>query len=72
MAAVNVMKKEVFRDPDRCDIPYYISEFVEREVGNDYDSLKKLGGLIEKLSENKKQLEEQVSIFTSSPCGVPV
>ena len=43
MAAVNVTKKEVARDPDGCDIPYYVSEFVEREVGNDYDSLKKLG-----------------------------
>lgn len=64
MAAVNVTKKEVARDPDGCDIPYYVSEFVEREVGNDYDSLKKLGSLIEKLSENKKQLEEQVSVFT--------
>lgn len=63
MATVNVTKKEVTRDLDHCDIPYYVSEFVEREVGNDYDSLRNLGSLIDKLSENKKQLEEQVSIF---------
>lgn len=63
MATVNVTKKEVTRDLDHCDIPYYVSEFVEREVGNDYDSLRKLGSLIDKLSENKKQLEEQVSTF---------
>lgn len=63
MASIAVRKKEVTRDLDHCDIPYYVSEFVERELGNDYDSLGKLDSLIEKLSENKKQLEEQVSIF---------
>lgn len=63
MATVAVRKKEVTRDLDHCDIPYYVSEFVEREVGNDYDSLRKLDDLIDKLSENKKQLEEQVSFF---------
>ena len=63
MATVAVGKKEVTKDLDHCDIPYYVSEFVEREVGNDYDSLRKLDNLIDKLSENKKQLEEQVSCF---------
>lgn len=63
MASIAVRKKEVTRDLDHCDIPYYVSEFVERELGNDYDSLGKLDSLIEKLSENKKHLEEQVSIF---------
>lgn len=63
MASIDVRKKEVTRDLDHCDIPFYVSEFVEREVGNDYDSLGKLDSLIAKLSENKKQLEEQVSIF---------
>ena len=62
MATVGVRKKEVTRDLDHCDIPYYVSEFVEREVGNDYDSLRNLDNLIDKLSENKKQLEEQVSM----------
>ncbi|XP_040450305.1 RAD50-interacting protein 1 [Falco naumanni] len=65
MAAVAVGKKEVTRDLDHCDIPYYVSEFVEREVGNDYDSLRKLDSLIDKLSENKKQLEEQVLTVSS-------
>ncbi|XP_013799967.1 RAD50-interacting protein 1 isoform X2 [Apteryx mantelli] len=65
MATINVRKKEVTRDPDHCDIPYYVSEFVEREVGNDYDSLRKLDNLIDKLSENKRQLEEQVLTVSS-------
>lgn len=63
MASIAVREEEVTRDLDHCDIPYYVSEFLERELGNDYDSLGKLDSLIEKLSENKKQLEEQVSIF---------
>ncbi|XP_065514377.1 RAD50-interacting protein 1 isoform X2 [Caloenas nicobarica] len=65
MATDAVGKKEVMRDLDHCDIPYYVSEFVEREVGTDYDSLRKLDDLIDKLSENKKQLEEQVLTVSS-------
>ncbi|XP_054669571.1 RAD50-interacting protein 1 isoform X2 [Grus americana] len=65
MTTVAARKKEVTRDLDHCDIPYYVSEFVEREVGNDYDSLRKLDNLIDKLSENKKQLEEQVLTVSS-------
>ncbi|KAK2514564.1 Rint1 [Columba guinea] len=65
MATDAVGKKEVTRDLDHCDIPYYVSEFVEREVGTDYDSLRKLDELIDKLSENKKQLEEQVLTVSS-------
>ncbi|OXB56316.1 hypothetical protein ASZ78_009647 [Callipepla squamata] len=65
MAARSVTGREGSGDTDRCDIPYYVSEFVEREVGNDYDSLKKLDSLIEKLSESKKQLEEQVLTVSS-------
>ncbi|KAJ7407117.1 RAD50 interactor 1 [Willisornis vidua] len=65
MASVAVSKKEATRDLDHCDIPYYVSEFVEREVGNDYDSLRNLDNLIDKLSENKKQLEEQVLTVSS-------
>lgn len=61
MEAVNPRKERTPRDPETCDIPFYVSEFVEKEVGNDYDSLSKLGRLIEKLSENKLKLEEQVS-----------
>ncbi|KAL2309043.1 hypothetical protein Nmel_005221 [Mimus melanotis] len=65
MASTAIEKKEVTRDLDHCDIPYYVSEFVERELGNDYDSLGKLDSLIEKLSENKKHLEEQVLTVSS-------
>ncbi|KAF4793907.1 RAD50 interactor 1 [Turdus rufiventris] len=65
MASTTIEKKEVTRDLDHCDIPYYVSEFVERELGNDYDSLGKLDSLIEKLSENKKHLEEQVLTVSS-------
>ncbi|XP_061874958.1 RAD50-interacting protein 1 isoform X2 [Colius striatus] len=65
MATIGVRKQEVPRDLDHCDIPYYVSEFVEREVGSDYSCLSKLDNLIDKLSENKKQLEEQVLTVSS-------
>ncbi|XP_067420575.1 RAD50-interacting protein 1 isoform X3 [Emydura macquarii macquarii] len=65
MAAINVGREQVTRDPDCCDISYYVSEFVEREVGTDLNCLRKLGKLIEELSENKKQLEEQVLTVSS-------
>ncbi|XP_073184593.1 RAD50-interacting protein 1 isoform X2 [Lepidochelys kempii] len=65
MAAINVGREQVTRDPDRCDIPYSVAEYVEREVGTDLNCLKKLGKLIEELSENKKQLEEQVLTVSS-------
>uniref|UniRef100_A0A8D0HGX6 RAD50-interacting protein 1 n=1 Tax=Sphenodon punctatus TaxID=8508 RepID=A0A8D0HGX6_SPHPU len=65
MAGMKTGKQEVPRDPESCDIPYYVSEFVEREIGNDCDSLRKLGKLIEELSENKRQLEEQVLTVSS-------
>lgn len=53
--------KRIPKDPETCDIPFYVSEFVERNVGTDYDSLSKLGELIEQLSKNQMRLEEQVS-----------
>ncbi|XP_066490405.1 RAD50-interacting protein 1 isoform X2 [Tiliqua scincoides] len=65
MDAINTGKKKIPRDPKSCDIPFYVSEFVEREVGNDCDSLNKLGKLIEQLSENKMKLEEQVLTVSS-------
>lgn len=61
MDTINTGKEKIPRDPETCDIPFYVSEFVEREVGNDCDSLNKLGKLIEELLENKMKLEEQVS-----------
>ncbi|XP_053110588.1 RAD50-interacting protein 1 isoform X2 [Hemicordylus capensis] len=65
MKAANPGKERIARDPDSCDIPFYVSEFVEREVGIDCDSLSKLGKLIEQLSENKTKLEEQVLTVSS-------
>nr|XP_056702453.1 RAD50-interacting protein 1 [Euleptes europaea] len=65
MEAINPGKERIPRDPETCDIPFYVSEFVEKEVGNDYDSLSRLGRLIEKLSENKVKLEEQVLTVSS-------
>ncbi|XP_034289529.1 RAD50-interacting protein 1 isoform X2 [Pantherophis guttatus] len=57
--------KRIPKDPETCDIPFDVSEFVERKVGNDYDSLSKLGELIEQLSKNKMKLEEQVLTVSS-------
>ncbi|XP_062990236.1 RAD50-interacting protein 1 isoform X1 [Elgaria multicarinata webbii] len=65
MEALNSGKERLSKDPESCDIPFYVSEFVEREVGNDCDSLSKLGKLIEQLSENKIKLEEQVLTVSS-------
>ncbi|XP_051856124.1 RAD50-interacting protein 1 isoform X1 [Antechinus flavipes] len=64
MAAV-VRKEPTNYDVDVCDIPSYVSEYVEKKVGNDLKSLKKLGKLIEELTENKAQLEEQVLTISS-------
>ncbi|XP_029471185.1 RAD50-interacting protein 1 isoform X2 [Rhinatrema bivittatum] len=52
-------------NPNSCDIPLYVAEFVERELGNDLKALKKLGKLIEDISEEKRQLEEQVLTVSS-------
>ena len=41
-----------------------MSAFIEKEVGNDLKSLKKLDKLIEQMTESKMQLEEQASIKT--------
>ncbi|XP_044279187.1 RAD50-interacting protein 1 isoform X2 [Varanus komodoensis] len=65
MEALDHGKKSLSRDPECCDIPFYVSEFVEREFGNDLDSLSKLGSLIEQLSEGKIKLEEQVLTVSS-------
>lgn len=42
-----------------------MSAFIEKEVGNDLKSLKKLDKLIEQMTENKMQLEEQVLTISS-------
>ncbi|XP_008109767.2 RAD50-interacting protein 1 isoform X3 [Anolis carolinensis] len=63
--ALKIEKERMPQDPENCDIPFYVSEFVEREVGVDCDSLSKLGRLIELLLENKRKLEEQVLTVSS-------
>ncbi|KAM4747413.1 RAD50-interacting protein 1 [Rhinophrynus dorsalis] len=52
-------------DPDTCDIPFYVCEFVEKEIGNDFKSLKKVSKLKEDIAEEKKHLEEQVLTVSS-------
>ncbi|XP_053572533.1 RAD50-interacting protein 1 [Bombina bombina] len=52
-------------DPDTCDIPYYACEFVEREIGNDFKSLKNVSKLLETMTEQQKHLEEQVLTVSS-------
>lgn len=44
----------------------YVSAFIEKEVGSDLKSLKKLGKLIEQMTESKVKLEEQVSAGLSA------
>ncbi|XP_069085954.1 RAD50-interacting protein 1 [Pleurodeles waltl] len=55
-------------DVENCDIPSYVSEFMERELGNDVKSLGRLGKLIEEFTKDKQQLEEQVlTVSTEVP-----
>ncbi|XP_012815454.1 RAD50-interacting protein 1 isoform X2 [Xenopus tropicalis] len=52
-------------DLDTCEIPLYVCEFVEKEIGNDFKSLKNVSNLIETIKEEKKHLEEQVLTVSS-------
>ncbi|XP_069621187.1 RAD50-interacting protein 1 [Ranitomeya imitator] len=52
-------------DPNTSDLPFYVCEFVEKEVGNDFKSLWKVSSLIDKIAEEKKHLEEQVLTVSS-------
>uniref|UniRef100_A0A8C5SFK4 RAD50-interacting protein 1 n=1 Tax=Laticauda laticaudata TaxID=8630 RepID=A0A8C5SFK4_LATLA len=65
MGRKNSWQIRIPKDPETCDIPFHVSEFVERKVGNDYDSLSKLGELIDQLSKSKMKLEEQVLTVSS-------
>ncbi|XP_045720823.1 RAD50-interacting protein 1 isoform X2 [Mirounga angustirostris] len=60
-----VGNEQVNEDADNGDLPSYVSAFIEKEVGNDLKSLKKLDKLIEQMTENKMQLEEQVLTISS-------
>ncbi|XP_072530072.1 RAD50-interacting protein 1 [Salminus brasiliensis] len=44
----------------------HVAELVEREIGGDLKSLRKVGGLLEKLTEENSLLEEQVLTVSSS------
>nr|XP_027782273.1 RAD50-interacting protein 1 isoform X2 [Marmota flaviventris] len=57
--------EEVCGDTDNGDLSSYVSAFIEKEVGNDLKSLKKLDKLIEQMTESKMQLEEQVLTISS-------
>uniref|UniRef100_A0A8C3X8B3 RAD50-interacting protein 1 n=1 Tax=Catagonus wagneri TaxID=51154 RepID=A0A8C3X8B3_9CETA len=57
--------EQVCEDTDNGDLPSYVSAFIEKEVGNDLKSLKKLDKLIEQMTESKIQLEEQVLTVSS-------
>ncbi|XP_049988833.1 RAD50-interacting protein 1 isoform X2 [Alexandromys fortis] len=47
------------------ELPLNVSAFIEKEVGSDLNSLKKLGKLIEQMTENKMKLQEQVLAISS-------
>ncbi|XP_012890167.1 PREDICTED: RAD50-interacting protein 1 [Dipodomys ordii] len=50
---------------DEDNLCTYVSAFIEKEVGSDIKSLKKLDKLIEQMTESKMQLEEQVLTISS-------
>uniref|UniRef100_A0A2K6AXV5 RAD50-interacting protein 1 n=1 Tax=Macaca nemestrina TaxID=9545 RepID=A0A2K6AXV5_MACNE len=56
---VLIGSKQVSEGTDNGDLPSYVSAFIEKEVGNDLKSLKKLDKLIEQRTVSKMQLEEQ-------------
>ncbi|XP_024105630.2 RAD50-interacting protein 1 isoform X1 [Pongo abelii] len=62
---VLIGSKQVSEGTDNGDLPSYVSAFIEKEVGNDLKSLKKLGKLIEQRTVSKMQLEEQVLTISS-------
>lgn len=63
--AALVGNEQVSEGTDIGDLPSYVSAFIEKEVGNDLKSLKKLDKLIEQMTEGKMQLEEQVLTISS-------
>lgn len=60
-----VGSEQVSEGTDDGDLPSYVSTFIEKEVGNDLKSLKKLDKLIEQMTESKVKLEEQVLTISS-------
>ncbi|XP_062071414.1 RAD50-interacting protein 1 [Lepus europaeus] len=60
-----VESEQVSENIDNSELSAYVSAFIEKEVGNDLQSLKKLDKLIEQMTKNKIQLEEQVLTISS-------
>ncbi|XP_051007445.1 RAD50-interacting protein 1 [Acomys russatus] len=50
---------------DEDELLLYVSAFIEKEVGSDLKSLKRLGKLIEQMTESKTKLEEEVLTISS-------
>ncbi|XP_062339516.1 RAD50-interacting protein 1 [Osmerus eperlanus] len=48
------------------ELPDYVIDFMEKEIGGDLKSLKKVKGVLEKLTAENKLLEEQVLTVSSS------
>nr|XP_058930488.1 RAD50-interacting protein 1 isoform X5 [Kogia breviceps] len=63
--AALVGNEPVCEGTDNGDLPSYVAVFIEKEVGNDLKSLKKLDKLIEQMTESQMQLEEQVLTVSS-------
>ncbi|CAI9160290.1 unnamed protein product [Rangifer tarandus platyrhynchus] len=63
--AALVENEQVCEGTDNGDLSSCVSAFIEKEVGNDLKSLKKLDKLIEQMTESKMQLEEQVLTVSS-------
>lgn len=63
--AALVGNEQIGESTDNGDLPSYVSAFIEKEVGNDLKSLKKLDKLIEQMTESKMKLEEQVLTISS-------
>ncbi|XP_046525770.1 RAD50-interacting protein 1 isoform X2 [Equus quagga] len=63
--AALVGNEPVGEGTDSGGLSSYVSAFIEKEVGNDLKSLKKLDKLIEQMTESKMQLEEQVLTISS-------
>lgn len=63
--AALVGSEQLMQGRDDDELPLNVSAFIEKEVGSDLKSLKKLGKLIEQMTENKMKLQEQVLAISS-------
>ncbi|KAI1883370.1 hypothetical protein AGOR_G00230720 [Albula goreensis] len=67
-AVLSPVMSDTDSDPvsENGTLPEYVVELVETEFGGDLKSLKKVSGLLEKLTEENKLLEEQVLTVSSA------